>query len=93
MLRGTLSRREKKRRFERSKENPFSSIFERMIDWSGRKRRKRKDKNIILEKILLEIKVEKEEREREKVTENYGLHGSFLLIGSRNASTRRINWG
>lgn len=65
MLQGTLSRREKKRKFERSKENPFSSIFERMIDWSGRKRRKRKDKNIILEKILLEIKVEKEERERE----------------------------
>lgn len=92
MLRGTLFRRERKRKLERSNENP--SIFER-IDSSRRKRRKRRDKNIILEKIRLEIKVEKEEREREreKVTENYGLHGSFLLIASRNASTRRINWG
>lgn len=32
-------------------------------------------------------------KEGRKVAENYGLRGSFLLIASRNASSRGINWG
>lgn len=82
-------------------------ICEKEIFHRGEEKRKGKERKnfgkISLEQI--DSREEKKERgqecilgleirlERRKVTENYGLHGSFLLIASRNASSRRINWG
>lgn len=76
-------RREKKRKKKGKILERFGGKSLEQID--SREEKKERGQECILG---LEIRLE-----RRKVTENYGLHGSFLLIASRNASSRRINWG
>ena len=74
---------EEKRKEKGKERKNFGKISLEQIN--SREEKKERGQECILG---LEIRLE-----RRKVTENYGLHGSFLLIASRNASSRRINWG